>query len=217
MSSCALVGSAVAKPASPERMSKPGSTAAQSLCRSISGTPSRMQIACMGSSAATAARKSIGSPSPIGSSSTLVRWRSSSSSRRIMRGVRPLDTSRRMRLWRGSSIMFSTSPAMSRSCSRVPPAQRPPPPSDEYVTASFWICSVSAYVATDQKPSPSGVCAVGSCQNTGATRRWTAKTSCGKPAAKLSRSVRSASPSGFTDRSVAPTVDHVRWCHSFGG
>ena len=53
--------------------------------------------------------------------------------------------------------------------------------------------SVSAWVATDQNPSPSGVFSVGSCQNTGASRRCTAKRWCGNPAAKLSRSVKSIS------------------------
>ena len=59
-----LVGRAArrrTKPASPSRMSKPGSTARQSSWRSASGTPSRMQMACMGSSAATVSRKSTGS------------------------------------------------------------------------------------------------------------------------------------------------------------
>ena len=44
--------------ARPSRWSKPGSTASNSQCRSISGTPSRMQIICIGSSAATSVTKS---------------------------------------------------------------------------------------------------------------------------------------------------------------
>ena len=39
----------------------------------------------------------------------------------IVRGVRPLLTSRRIRAWRGSSIMLSTTPATGRSWSSVPP------------------------------------------------------------------------------------------------
>src|SRR5690348_2604778 len=49
---------------------------------------------------------------------------------------------------------------------------------------------------TDQKPSPSGVCSVGSCQRTGAIDRSRVNTSCGKPSAKRSRSVRST-PAGI--------------------
>jgi hypothetical protein len=36
-------------------------------------------------------------------------------------------------------------------------------------------------VATDQKPSWSGVCTVGSCHQTGAWSRWSRKMSCGNP------------------------------------
>ncbi len=56
--------------ASPVRMSNPGSTASQSSWRSSSGTPSRMQIICIGSSAATSTRKSTSSPSPMRSRRT---------------------------------------------------------------------------------------------------------------------------------------------------
>ena len=69
----------------------------------------------------------------------------------------PELTSRRMCECRGSSIMLSTWPAMARSCSSVPPNGREPPVTDEYVSGSRSTASVSAYVATDQKPSPSGV------------------------------------------------------------
>src|SRR5258705_12940374 len=80
---------------------------------------------------------------------------------------------------------------MDRSCSSVPPNCREPPVTDEYVCGSRNTARVSAYEATDQKPSPSGVLSVGSCQYTGASRRCTSKRSCGKPLAKLSRSVKS--------------------------
>ena len=46
---------------------------------------------------------------------------------------------------------------MARSCNSVPPNGRRPPVTEEKVTGSFSTASVSAYVATDQKPSPSGV------------------------------------------------------------
>ena len=48
-----------------------------------------------------------------------------------VRGVRPGLTSRRIRAWRGSSIIDSTIPATSRSWSRVPPWRRSPPRSEE--------------------------------------------------------------------------------------
>ena len=50
-----------------------------------------------------------------------IRRRSSPSRFRTAAGVRPLVTSRRIRAWRGSSIMFSTTPATGRSWMIVPP------------------------------------------------------------------------------------------------
>ncbi len=96
---------------SPARKSKPGSTAAKSSWRSSSAMPIRKQIICSGSSAATSTRKSTGSPSGTASRSAPVRRRSSPSRLRNVSGVRPLLTSRRIRPWRGSSIMLSTIPA----------------------------------------------------------------------------------------------------------
>ena len=177
--------------------SKLGSMASKIQCRSDSGTPSRMQIICMGSSAAMSTRKSIGAPGEIPSSSWRARARRSSSTRVIILGVRPELTSRRMCPCRGSSIMLSTCPAIDRSCSSVPPNGRSPPVTDENVNGSRSTARVSAYDATDQKPSSSGVFSVGSCQYTGASRRWRAKMSCGNPLAKLSRSVRSTSITGL--------------------
>ena len=69
-----------------------------------------MQIICIGSSAATSTRKSTATPSSIGARSARVRRRSSASSRPTVRAVSPALTSRRIRAWRGSSIMFSTTP-----------------------------------------------------------------------------------------------------------
>ena len=57
--------------------------------------------------------------------------RRSSSTRPIIRGVRPELTSRRICACRGSSIMLSTWPAIDRSCSSVPPKGRAPPVTDE--------------------------------------------------------------------------------------
>ena len=70
--------------------SKPGSTASNSQWRSSSGTPSRMQIICIGSSAATSTQEvERARRRRRASSSARVRRRSSSSSRRTVRGVRP--------------------------------------------------------------------------------------------------------------------------------
>src|SRR5882762_11278160 len=93
---------------------------------------------------------------------------------------------------------------MDRSCSSVPPNGREPPVTDEKVSGSRNTARVSAYEATDQKPSPSGVLSVGSCQYTGASRRCTSKSECGKPEAKLSRSVKSI------PESVPATVTELR-------
>ena len=71
------------------RKSNPGSMASNSQCRSDSGTPSRMQIICIGSSAAMSTTKSNASPSQTSSRSMRARRRRSSSTRRIIRGVRP--------------------------------------------------------------------------------------------------------------------------------
>src|SRR3954466_11536764 len=168
-----------------------GSMAWNSQCRSDSGTPSRMQIICIGNSAATSTTKSNGTPGSTESNSPRARARRSSSTLAIIRGVRPELTRRRIFECRGSSIMFSTWPAIARSCSRVPPYGREPPVTDEYVTGSLSTASVSEYDATDQKPSPSGVFSVAACQYTGAWRRCTSNNECGKPEAKLSRSVKS--------------------------
>ena len=84
-------------------------------CRSISGMPISTQIICIGSSAAMSRTKSNGVLSSTASSNARVRSRRSCSMRRIMRGVRPALTRRRIRACRGSSIMFSTCPAMGRS------------------------------------------------------------------------------------------------------
>ncbi len=111
--------------------SKLGSMASNSQCRSDSGTPSRMQIICIGTSAAIAVTKSKGAPWGTASSSRRARARRSSSTRRIIRGVSPELTSRRTAACRGSSIMFSSCPAMDRSCSSVPPNGRSPPVTDE--------------------------------------------------------------------------------------
>ena len=62
--------------------------------------------------------------------------RSSSSDADHARGVNPVLTSRRIRWWRGSSIMLSTTPATVRSSIVVPPYGRPPPVSDENVCGS---------------------------------------------------------------------------------
>src|SRR5690349_18722939 len=94
--------------------------------------------------------------------------------------------------------MLSANPAPVESGRIVPPYARAPPRSEEYVTGSSSTASVSACVATDQNPSPPGVCTVGGCQYTGASRRCTTNTSCGNPSAKLSRSVRSTSASRTT-------------------
>src|SRR5262245_51043674 len=91
--------------------------------------------------------------------------------------------------------MLSASPAPVESGRIVPPYGRSPPRSDEYVDASLRTARDSACVATDQKPSPPGVCAVGGCHQTGASRRWITNASCGNPFAKRSRSVRSSSAS----------------------
>src|SRR6478735_5406469 len=135
--------------------SKLGSMASNSQCRSDSGIPSRIQIICIGSSAATSTTKSNASSGTTESNNRRARDRRSSSTRVIIRGVRPELTSRRISEWRGSSIMLSTCPEMDRSCSRVPPDGREPPVTDEYVCGSRNTARVSAYVATDQKPSPS--------------------------------------------------------------
>jgi len=90
-----------------------------------------MQIICIGSSAAMSTRKSNGSPGLIASSRRRARARRSSSTRRIIRGVSPELTSRRICECRGSSIMLSTWPAMARSCNSVPPNGLPPPVTDE--------------------------------------------------------------------------------------
>ena len=179
--------------------SKLGSMASKSQCRSSSGTPSRMQIICMGNSAATSTTKSKGTPGSIWSSRSWERMRRSSCTRRIIRGVNPELTNRRIRACRGSSIMFSTCPAIGRSCRSVPPKGRSPPVTEENVSGSRRTARVSAWVATDQKPSPSGVCSVGPCQNTGAARRWISNKRWGNPSAKLSRSVKSISANSLSD------------------
>jgi hypothetical protein len=74
-----------------------------------------MQIICIGSSAATSTTKSKALPGSIPSSSRLARTRRSSSTRLIIRGVSPELTSRRISECRGSSIMFSTWPAIAKS------------------------------------------------------------------------------------------------------
>jgi hypothetical protein len=111
--------------------SKLGSIASNSQCRSDSGIPSRMQIICIGSSAATSTTKSNASPATIESNRRRARDRRSSSTLAIIRGVRPELTRLRICEWRGSSIMLSTWPAMARSCSSVPPSGRKPPDTDE--------------------------------------------------------------------------------------
>jgi len=179
--------------------SKLGSMASNSQCRSDSGIPSRIQIICIGSSAATSTTKSNASSGTTESNNRRARDRRSSSTRVIIRGVRPELTSRRISEWRGSSIMLSTCPEMGRSCSSVPPDGREPPVTDEYVCGSRNTARVSAYVATDQKPSPSGVFSVAACQYTGASRRCTSNRECGNPEAKLSRSVKSISDNPDTE------------------
>ncbi len=98
-----------------------GSIASNSQCRSDSGTPSRMQIICMGSSAATSTRKSNGWPGTDIVQQTPGPRPQVVLDARIIRGVRPELTSRRIAECRGSSIMLSTWPAIDRSCSSVPP------------------------------------------------------------------------------------------------
>ena len=79
------------------------------------GDPPRARRAgCRSSASAARRRPRRGSRSARrrapASSSAPARRRSSSSRRRTVRGVRPLLTSRRIRAWRGSSIMLSTTP-----------------------------------------------------------------------------------------------------------
>src|SRR5262249_9430008 len=90
--------------------------------------------------------------------------------------------------------MLSIRPDNGKSLRVVPPCGRVPPVSDEYAAGSWTTVMHAACPWTDQKPSPSGVCTVGSCHRTGAIARSRANTSCGKPPAKRSRSVRSTSP-----------------------
>ena len=63
-------------------------------------------------------------PATTASSRRRALARRSSSTRRIIRGVSPELTSRRICECRGSSIMLSTWPATARSCSSVPPYGR---------------------------------------------------------------------------------------------
>src|SRR5262249_35715041 len=78
----------------------------------------------------------------------------------------------------------------------VPPYGRVPPVSDEYAAGSCTTLMHAPWPWTDQNPSPSGVCSVGSCHRTGAIDRSRVNTSWGNPAAKRSRSVRST-PAGI--------------------
>jgi hypothetical protein len=134
------------------RMSNPGSTAAITQCRSSSGTPSTVQISCTGSSAATAPTTSTSAPSSRSASSRRVRRRSSTSSPATARRLKPVLTSRRIRAWRGSSIMWRTTPATGRSARTVPLSGQSPPRSEEEVAGSRSTARVSASVATDQNP-----------------------------------------------------------------
>ena len=143
-----------------------------------------------------------------------MRARSSASIRANARGVTAGASSLRIRWCRGSSVMFKSTPAANpygRSWMIVPPPSCPGPRSDENVVASAAAARTSVWRLTTQNPTPSGVCSVGSCHQTGASRRSRQKTSCGNPAANRSRSVRSTSakstsPGSIPSSSIGPPV-----------
>ena len=104
--------------------------------RGRGGPPRARRAGCRwpasGARTATSTRKSNGDAVlDLRRAARRVRRRSSSSRRATIRGVSPVVTSRRIRAWRGSSIMFRTIPATSRSWRSVPPCSRSPPRSDE--------------------------------------------------------------------------------------
>ena len=168
----------------------PASSQSSSCGWSDSGTPRTRQIACDGSSRANARTKSTGS-SPAASSRAAPRRCSSSASAATARGVKPRLTSARSRWCFGSSVWLSITPAVRSSLIAVPPRSRMPPRSDENVAASRSTVLTSAWRVTTQKPSPSGVRAVGSCQETGSWSRSQRNRSCGNPPRNVSSSDRS--------------------------
>ena len=123
-----------------------------------------MQIAWSGSSRATSITKSQRPRAAASARIACERRRSSPSRLAIRRGVKPLFTSPRIRSWRGGSIMLSMTPANGESWRNEPPCGRLPPVTEEYATGSSSTRSASAWRLTTQKPSPSGVCEVGSCR-----------------------------------------------------
>ncbi len=90
-------------------------------------------------------------------------------------GVKSRLTSPRMRVWVGGSHMFSITPGPTpgaRSSRIVPPAPSRPGPvlRRERHRVAHHRAAASAWRVIAQNPSPPGVCAVGSCHQTGASR-----------------------------------------------
>ena len=69
----------------------------------------------------------------------------------------------------------------------VPPPSAPGDRSDEKRAGSAAAARMSAWALSTQKPTPSGVCSVGACHQTGASRRKAVNTSSGKPAGEDGR------------------------------
>ena len=181
--------------------------------RAPCGPPAGRRAACRSPAAAARAPRRRRSrtrrrPRPRRRSRARAR-RSSGSSRAITRGVKPLLTSPRTRVWRGSSSMLSISPATAVSCRKVPPAARAPPPTDEKVRG---IEEHRQHVGVarhhPEALAVGRVRASARCQKTGASSRSQRKVSCGKPAAKRSRSQRSMA-AGSTRRFYAALVAGV--------
>ena len=190
----------------PARKSKPGSTAANSSWRSSSATPSRKQIICSGSSAATSTRKSTGSPSGTASSSATVRRRSSPSRLRSVSG-------------RQSLAHQATDPTVARVVHHVEHDAGHRQVLEERAAVG----PVAAGLRREEDRLLQDVQHLG----VGGDRpealavgrvlgrrvppdrclaRWRSNSSCGKPAAKLSRSVRST-PSMTTGGEPTATAD----------
>jgi hypothetical protein len=154
---------------------------------SSTGRPMISEKTHIGISAATASTQSNDSRSNAASRIPRASARIRASYVLITRGVNPLLTIARIRVWAGGSVssidLRASSSAGVRSCSDVPPS------SFEYVSQSFETATTSSYRVSAQNPRPSR----SGCQKTGASRRSSASQSYGTPRSHRSRSVRSTS------------------------